>query len=73
MILFVIDICIITIRNMDTNSNSFNNQYFTYAIGVICFINILSSELSQRHTKHKEDSNLFEVASDCNQSIYYLI
>jgi hypothetical protein len=56
---------------MGTNKNSSNNYHFIFSIGIICFFNILSTELTQSDKMNFCESDQVEIISDSRLTIYY--
>lgn len=57
---------------MDTNDKTSGNNYFIYALGLICLLNILSSDII-KDNRTKEEIEQNEFVSDCRITNYYII
>ena len=56
---------------MDTNKKSSEFNYFIYAVGFICFLNILSSEIRDDENKKKLDKQQIVQTSGCENLLFY--
>jgi len=58
---------------MDTNSESHRNNNFIYALGLVCFLNILSSEIFDKTSTKIHNPEPVCMVSDFIQPTYFLI
>ncbi len=58
---------------MNTNNESHRNNNFIYALGLICLLNILSSEVFINESAVKDDPQPICIAADFIQPTYFLI
>lgn len=58
---------------MDAYIKSFKGYYFIYAIGLFCFLNILSSEMIMKNRGKLKHPTYNAIGSGCESTINYLI
>lgn len=58
---------------MNTSTKKSHNSNFIYALGLICLMNILSSELTHEPKEGIQEVKHIRIASDCNESTFSFI